>query len=266
MKDLGWRLLTIAVGLPLVLAAIYQGGVWLLGLTLLLALVAGWEFSRLAQQLYGGSWPLPAMLAGAAVILGSYAYGFPGWQLGLLSGLGWLIFWGVVRAVWGGPQKAVGALTGSLVYLLLIPSLYAFMILLREEGGRAYLLWPVVVVWGADAGAYLFGHFLGRHPLVGPLSPGKTWEGFLGGLLVAALAGWGFATQAGWQATLTVAESILLAVVGTLGDVLESAFKRAAAVKDSGRLLPGHGGVWDRFDSLAAALPLAAYFLGLWNL
>ncbi|MDI3269487.1 MAG: phosphatidate cytidylyltransferase [Bacillota bacterium] len=263
MKDLGWRLLTIAVGLPLMLAAIYQGGIWLLLLTLLLALLAGMEFSRLAQSLYGGSWPLPAMLAGAAVIVGTYYGGFAGWQLGLMGGLFWLILWGVVRAVWGGPQKAVAALTGSLVYLLLIPSLYAFMILLRQEG-IPYLLWPVAVVWLADAGAYVFGHYVGRHPLVGALSPGKTWEGFLGALLTAGLAGWGFAYLASWQVPLTVVESILLAVVGTLGDVLESAFKRAAAVKDSGRILPGHGGIWDRFDSLAVALPLAALFLGLW--
>lgn len=126
--------------------------------------------------------------------------------------------------------------------------------------------WRMVVVicdatgLGADSGAYLFGKLFGKHKLAPKVSPGKTWEGFAGGLLTSALIAWLF----GRYAPLDVVPSTLLicsvvaALASVLGDLTESMFKREAGIKDSGHMIPGHGGILDRIDSLTAAVPVFA--------
>ena len=119
------------------------------------------------------------------------------------------------------------------------------------------------LVWGADSGAYMFGKLFGKHKLAPKVSPGKTWQGFIGGLFTAAIISWGY----GVWANLEVAPSILLvcsifaALASVLGDLTESMFKREAGIKDSGHLIPGHGGILDRIDSLTAAVPVFACLL-----
>ncbi len=143
------------------------------------------------------------------------------------------------------------------------------LVLLRglEQGPMSVLLF-CVVVWSGDTTAMYVGRALGRHAMVPRISPGKTWEGALGGLtscLVAAALG-------AWLLSLpmTVYQSLLFGLViscgAQLGDLAESLFKRYIGVKDSGHLIPGHGGVLDRLDSFFMASPLAAYFLVLLNL
>lgn len=129
--------------------------------------------------------------------------------------------------------------------------------------GALWLLYVMILVWGADSGAYMFGKMFGKHKLAPKVSPGKTWQGFFGGLLTAAVISWAY----GWWAHLDVTPMVLLvcsivaALASVLGDLTESMFKREAGIKDSGNLIPGHGGILDRIDSLTAAVPVFACLL-----
>lgn len=143
--------------------------------------------------------------------------------------------------------------------LVLVPLYIALVILYRF--GPGYLLVALAIVWAADAGAYFFGKRFGRVKLAPSISPGKTWEGVGGGLLVVALVAIVTAQWANAGVAVVLPFSLAVAALSIVGDLTVSMFKRTAGVKDSGTLFPGHGGVLDRVDSVAAAAPLFA--LGL---
>lgn len=264
MTELSKRVLTAAVGVPLVLAAIYLGDWATVALAAVLSTVAAIEFAGPARAQWGAFWPLPAILSGLAIVGGAGLRGVDGWRDGVLGSLLGLGAWAVLRSSRHQPRAAVAAWSATVAYVLAVPVLYAFIPLLRTYG-RPALLWPVLIIWAADSLAYFAGRAWGRHPLAPGVSPGKSWEGFAAGLLAASLAGAGFAHLAGLPLVTTAWQSALLALAGVMGDLFESAFKRAAGTKDSGTILPGHGGVWDRFDSLAFALPVAFWFAGTWT-
>lgn len=123
-----------------------------------------------------------------------------------------------------------------------------------------------LLVWANDTGAYLTGRALGKHKLMERISPKKTWEGFIGGLIIAALVAW---LLSGWLGVVERKEwviiSIIISLSGTYGDLVESMLKRSAGVKDSGKILPGHGGFLDRFDSTIISFPLVYLFLTLFG-
>ncbi len=127
--------------------------------------------------------------------------------------------------------------------------------------GADYLLFLLLVVWAADMGAYFAGKRFGRIKLAPAISPGKTWEGVIGGFVVVALVAFAGARYFGQPAVAVVPFCLAIAAISIVGDLTVSMFKRTAGVKDSGTLFPGHGGVLDRIDSIAAAAPL--YVLGL---
>jgi phosphatidate cytidylyltransferase len=149
-------------------------------------------------------------------------------------------------------------------YVVFLGAWLALVALVAGEGGPWLILWLFAVVWAADIGAYFAGRRFGRRKLAVRVSPGKTWEGAIGGALLSivigttlgltlpGLSGLGF-DQGTWAAG-----ALILAVVSVFGDLFESALKRACGVKDSGGLFPGHGGMLDRIDSLIAALPCVA--------
>ncbi|HEX7743296.1 MAG TPA: phosphatidate cytidylyltransferase, partial [Sphingobium sp.] len=137
----------------------------------------------------------------------------------------------------------------------------AALLFLREQGPDGYGLllafWSLALVWATDIGAYFAGRAIGGPKLAPRVSPSKTWAGLGGGVIAALVLG--FALQATGRLPIQLAAaSGLLAVAAQLGDLLESGMKRRAGVKDSGTLLPGHGGVMDRLDGVATAAPLAA--------
>jgi len=150
----------------------------------------------------------------------------------------------------------LGAICGVLV---IIPA-WTAMVALLESGdeGPKYVLLVLSIVWAADIGAYFFGRRLGRTKLAPSLSPGKTWEGVIGGLFAAM----GAALLGAWwldlPAVFLVPMSLSVAAISVVGDLTVSMFKRNAGLKDSGNLFPGHGGVLDRVDSVTAAVPLFA--------
>lgn len=126
------------------------------------------------------------------------------------------------------------------------------------------LLYALFIVWLTDSGAYMIGRKLGRHKLAPHISPNKTWEGSIGGTVAATIIVAiyvHFYPQGDYSWLVTVLFTIVLSVIGQIGDLVESALKRYYGVKDSGRILPGHGGILDRFDSLLLVLP-ALHLLG----
>lgn len=124
----------------------------------------------------------------------------------------------------------------------------------------------LLLLWANDTAAYLTGVTLGRHRLMERISPKKSWEGFFGGLIITVLAAWllsgwfGVVNKAGW-----IVIALIITIAGTFGDLVESMFKRSMGVKDSGTVLPGHGGFLDRFDSALASFPLVYLFIILFG-
>jgi len=256
-----FRLLTTAVLVPPVIWLLLHAGAWPLTfgvVTGFLVLWGGFEWSgflgvrsRLARGFY--------VLFLLSVMLLSLRY-VPA-TLAMFVGAGWWVMAGVLMACWPrfsrfwGKSPVIKAIMGI---LCLVPAWMAINFILFVNGSVT-LLFLFALVWSADSGAWFFGKIWGRHRLSPAISPGKTLEGVLGGmmtaLLVAGLAFWwsGTPRQVLPGAMLLSFVTVLFSV---LGDLFESMLKREAGLKDSGRLLPGHGGLLDRIDGLLAASPV----------
>lgn len=281
-SDLGRRVLVAAVGIPLVVAAVYVGG-WVLGVLLALAAAgAAWELYRMSGQLGVRPFAVAGCLLAAAFPLTATAVPDPGaaaerFWLGVLAGtlvLGVVAIW--ERGVGGKPLTSVAV---TLFGAVLTGGTLATAVFLRDLGprlvldGGAYagaLLvgFPLILTWISDSGAYFGGRALGRRKLIPSVSPGKTVEGAVAGVLSTVLAGAFYAwvlQQAGLQLPVAAgaAGGALMSVVAQVGDLFESLLKREAGVKDSGGLLPGHGGLFDRVDSLLFTVPVAYWYLTL---
>jgi phosphatidate cytidylyltransferase len=254
------RILVGAVLLPAVLGLVYLGGWWLWALTVVAGLIALHELYRVARPLR------PVALAGFAgtllALLGAQLGGLPWMTAGFLATL---LFAFVLKGISDTRQSLTVSVGVTVLGVAWIALGLAHALLLRAipEHGRLAVFTVLLAVFAADAAAYFTGILIGRHKLAPAISPGKTWEGLAGGTVVAILVPF-FALY--HQHFLTIAESIALgiviAVVAPLGDLFESAVKRDMNVKDSGRLLAGHGGMLDRLDALLFA-SIASYYLVL---
>ena len=158
-----------------------------------------------------------------------------------------------------------GSMPGRMIAgaLVMLPTWLAFLFLfVADDSAPQLLLYVLVLVWIADSFAYFSGRAWGKHKLAPAVSPGKSVEGVIGGLsgvaLVALLGGYYLWDLAGQALILWLAVSLVTGAVSVTGDLIESIFKRRAGVKDSGQLLPGHGGMFDRIDALTAAIPVFA--------
>lgn len=169
-------------------------------------------------------------------------------------------------------RRAVYHVSTTIFGVVYVAFLSSHFVLLRElphllgtpyAQGASFVFLVVAVTWASDTGAYTVGSLFGSHALLPRVSRHKTWEGAMGGVLFGAVVGWiSSVTFAGYLlAWEGVAVGVLASVVGLLGDLFESMLKRDAQIKDTGRLIPGHGGVLDRFDSLLFTAPLIYYFL-----
>lgn len=174
---------------------------------------------------------------------------------------GWWAFYALlatigVLAVWELARLKAGRWSVWIVISLLLLGLFYYL------WGAWSVLWYIFIIWASDVGAYLVGTAVGRHKLAPKVSPHKTWEGAVGGLLAGVAMGIWAADVQGHEVWLWIGLAVTAVVTGILGDLGESVLKRRAGVKDSSRLLPGHGGVLDRFDSLLFSAPFVfIYFL-----
>jgi phosphatidate cytidylyltransferase len=262
MSNLISRVLVGVIGLPLVLGLVWLGGWWLTGLVLLASLVAVHEFVTVARPLR----PLaPALYIGVALAL----------VLAQTSGIVWMLGGMLATYVFAFAASALAktrapstvAIGATVLGAGWIGFGLAHLVLLRHihEHGRLLTFTILLTVWAADTFAYFGGRLIGRHKLAPTLSPGKTWEG----LVIGSLAGVFVSFVALYDTRhtyLRIWESVVLGIVVVLaavvGDLFESMLKRDMQVKDTGRLLGGHGGILDRVDALLFAGP-AAYYLVL---
>ncbi len=162
------------------------------------------------------------------------------------------------------PFQNVGFIVLGMVYIGAPFALLGFIAFEGEKFNSWIVFGLLLLTWMNDTGAYLIGSQFGKHPLHPRISPKKTWEGTIGGVVVTFLIAWGFCAVSGelrLQDWMVLA--LLVSVFGSMGDLVESMLKRSVGVKDSGSLLPGHGGVLDRFDAFIFLLPFAAAYL-LW--
>jgi phosphatidate cytidylyltransferase len=260
MTNLASRLVVAAVGLPLVLGMLWLGGWWLFALLAVAACVGVHEFVTIARPLR----PLaPAVYGGALLTLLGAQMGGVVWLLGGFLATFVLAF--LLHVISSTRAPTTAAVGSTILGAAWIGLGLGFLLLLRQmhDHGRLIAFTVVLTAFAAATFAYFGGRLLGRHKLAPRLSPGKSWEG----LLIGALAGIFVSFIALYDTRhkyLSVWQAIVLGVVVVLaeviGDLFESAMKRDLEVKDTGRLLGGHGGMLDRIDGLLFAAP-AAFFL-----
>jgi phosphatidate cytidylyltransferase len=154
-------------------------------------------------------------------------------------------------------------ISSSALLLVAFPLSFAVLVHSERPFGPQYLLFALVITWAADTTAYFVGRAIGKHPLAPHISPKKTWEGAVGSMVGSLVVAWAFSYWIAIPLGHLVAMAVIGNVAGQMGDLLESAYKRSAGVKDSGGLLPGHGGVLDRIDALILCIPVIWYCLVL---
>ena len=247
-------------------------------LTSLVASLAAWEWGALMCL---QAKPRLALAAGMSFICAVITYLQPdalgvttddvsaAWRLGSWFYIPAVMFWILFVPVWMSRRWSLPkSLAGLLVGVVLILPTWLALIQLRQIGALA-LLSIMAVVWLADIAAYFSGRAFGKHKLAPSISPGKTWEGAIGGGLAVIL--YGFMLSSNLPSVLSNNYGLLflvlvvLTAVSIIGDLFESLLKRHAGVKDSSNILPGHGGILDRIDSLTSTLPLVALVLLGWN-
>lgn len=275
LKNLVVRTLSGAVLLGVVLAAALLGKYAYGALLLVIVSVGLAEFYRLAKA--SGAQPQVNMGTFAGVILFCTSFhifeqlydGYPlsmelivGLLLSLLLYL-FLIFVVEVFRAKEHPMRNVAVTIMSLIYVSLPMSLMLFIPLMLGGGvwrAEAFLFY-LFIVWGNDVFAYLVGVSIGRHRMCERISPKKSWEGFVGGVLGAMAMGALGNVVVGGGYALWLGLAAIVAISSVLGDLVESMFKREAGVKDSGNIMPGHGGILDRFDALLVSIPFAFIYL-----
>jgi len=270
------RIVTAFVLGPIVVALVLGAGTqsvaWAFGVVIA---GAAWEWAGLC----GGTAAFPrilyVVLTACALVLVEHWWNERGVWAGLnvLAVLWWLAALGMIVVAerrrsssrcrgrssppgWSLPSFVAG-------WLVLVPTWSAVVgVHGRSENGPARVLMLLVVIWAADVAAYAVGRRFGRRRLAPSVSPGKSWEGFAGGVFAAGLAGAAVGAWAGLPGVVAAALAVLVGAFSVIGDLAESLFKRRAGLKDSGGILPGHGGILDRIDSLTAGAPAFALVLG----
>jgi phosphatidate cytidylyltransferase len=285
-SNLQLRILTAAVLIPAVIYVIFKGGYWVLATVEIVTILGLSEFYQLIEA--KGAHPLRGFGTIAGASLPVVAFVGNEYHVTILMSA---VLLGVMVAQLGKARisDALASISGTFFGVFYVGWLFSHAIVLRDfhrvaqgkwgdiavagilpEVGIFYLLFTAAIVIAGDAGAYFSGRAYGRHKLAPTISPAKTVEGALGAVVAGVAVGFackvafeflipGVTAQIGW--VLCGVLAVLLAVVGIVGDLVESLLKRDAAVKDTGMLLPGTGGILDRVDSNLLAIPVMYYLM-----
>lgn len=267
---MAWRMLTALVGVPILIGVIWLGSPWLPIFVVVVALLGLWEFYQIGKGpraplylAFGGVWTLTLVISGQVGHRWSDYIPHLALSAGLVIALAWL-------ALNHKKEGVVARWSYSVIGPVLLGFTLAHALMLRElddiaDPGRDWLLLALLVTFATDTGAYLTGRSIGAHKMAPSISPNKTWEGAIGGLLwaVAVAAALGSLIELSvplWQLAMI---GSIVGVVAQLGDLAESSLKRYVGVKDTGTILPGHGGALDRLDSIVFVLPVVYYLVAL---
>lgn len=262
------RIIAAVCALALVLPVLFMGGQ--LGAELLVGVVTAlvlWEYAPFCNAGARISTFVVLLVAG----LGLYAlmcWGGSGWlSAALIAGMFGVLTWSMLSQ----DTPETGARMGAMMAfgLIYIPLPLAIIGKVRAmDQGLALIFLVLVATWAADTGAYFAGRFFGKAKLLERISPKKTWAGVWGGVALSVACAIGMAAASSPDIPLVHAGALgaIISVVGVIGDLIESMFKRASGIKDSGGIMPGHGGLLDRVDSLLFTVPAAWIYLRWFSL
>ncbi len=265
------RTITAIVALILFIPIVLLGGLWMDWLTVAFAVVGISEIFLMKKQILISIDFVLALLATLVwVVPDAWIKGNPmHWsKFGIYYAIIMLMLTWSVLSKNKTTFEDVGVYTIASLY---IGTGFHYMAAIRSDNnGLALLGYVFVVVWSTDIGAYMIGRKIGKHKLWPVISPNKTWEGSIGAVICALICSTiylAIVDHAGYPIGNSEVEMIVLAfflsIIGQMGDLVESAYKRFYGVKDSGKILPGHGGILDRFDSMLFVLPVVAAILGI---
>ena len=267
------RIITGIVGIGLAAFVIQAGGTLFAVCGLVLALGAWFEYcNAFDKKVYR-----PALVIGGLFVSAMCYAAYGGLDTGLLTmlSLGAVLVMFLLTVLLHGSFSVPSAAVSAAGVLYLGMS-FAHLIGLRVmEHGMApvetqlgalepgcALIWTALIgTWASDTFAYFAGSFLGRHKLCPSISPGKTVEGFVGGLIGTTASVAGLGVLFGFDVQVMAVLGLCICIIATLGDLVESVMKRYTGIKDSGHIIPGHGGIWDRFDSVIYTVPFVYYFV-----
>jgi len=266
-KNLGKRVLVAGIGGPLVVAALWFGGYFLLLLVMGIGVLTAFEFFALLQS--KGSAPAKALVILALLAL--YALVFFGKTIWLMPLAAVFVLLLVSGELFRKENNAILNTGGGLLTFAYL-GLYAFIVAVRElpagadlpyRAGGEWLVLVFLTIWVCDSAAYFVGSKFGKRKLSASVSPNKSVEGAAGGVVFAILTA--YLCQVLFAHSLAPQQAMIIGVIigifGQAGDLVESLFKRDAAIKDTSNILPGHGGILDRFDSQLLAVPLVYFYL-----
>jgi phosphatidate cytidylyltransferase len=294
MSELALRIIFSVVAAPLALWIVLVGGAPLAALLAVVSAIGAWEFFRIARA--SGSHPLDDV---GIALAGLFPLAVHAHYLGLISlrpAMAAAVALAIMAStIWlrGVEGKPLGTAATTLLGIVYTAGMLSFGYAIRYHDsvlgydvvgakhivlgalriavppGGVLLIFPMVVTWASDIGAFFVGRAIGGRKLIPSVSPGKTISGAIGGLLASMLVAWLYARSVlvpvaslGFTPWGALAFGAIISVAAQVGDLFESLLKREGGVKDSSRIIPGHGGVLDRFDSLIFVLPVAYLLLG----
>jgi phosphatidate cytidylyltransferase len=259
---LGRRLLTALTGIPIIVVGVWLGGEVLLVLVAALIVLGLWEFYTLADL--AGYAPSRAVGVVAGVALAVLAY--LGDRRGVLAVLAAVVLYVLSTQLSPNRGRALANAAGTILGVLYVGYFATHLLLLRQlRQGMAFTFLVFGTVWATDAAAYFVGRRLGRRKLLPQVSPNKTVEGATAGVVCGVLGALAVGLGFGIPPGMAAVAGALCSTAAVAGDLWESALKREARVKDSGTILPGHGGFLDRFDGVLFAAVVGYYVFATWT-
>lgn len=278
MSELSKRVVFAVIAAPTAILIVYLGGPALVALVGVVSGIAAWEFYRLSRAT--GAEPFEGLGITLAALLPIALYAR---ELGLtrlpVTAAAVVAVSTLAAAIWlrppgRKPTLAVALTVFGVLYAGQLSYLYGLRYhpyVIGAAAGAALVTLPLLITWATDIGAYVVGRTMGRSLLAPAISPKKTWAGAVGGLVLAVVVAVAYVSYvlrpvASLSMTLsaTVAFGAIASIAAQVGDIAESLLKREAGVKDSSSIIPGHGGVLDRFDSMLFVLPVSYLLLGWW--